>query len=73
MYGDLETIEYLLAVEPDTIEESGFEGRSPLLSACAVKGNWGNIKFLIDYGADVTARDENNDTDSLTFIDIFLV
>ena len=49
MYGDLETIQYLLAVEPETINELGFEGRTPLLSSCAVKGNWENIKFLIDY------------------------
>ena len=29
-YSDLETIKYLLAVDPDTIEEPGFQERSPL-------------------------------------------
>ncbi|XP_059489715.1 uncharacterized protein LOC132204878 [Neocloeon triangulifer] len=59
--GKLENVKYLLGINGSSIRKIALNGQTSLHYA-AIRGNIAVAEFLLSKGADVNARDNNNDT-----------
>ena len=61
-YAEQEIVEFLLKLNQISVNATNNNQRTPLMFACFDGGHLDNMKTLIQYGADINARDINGST-----------
>ena len=61
-YAEQEIVEFLLKSNPTSVNATNNSQATPLMFACLDKGRLDNMKTLIQYGADINARDLDDET-----------